>query len=187
MRTILLLVALLGSGAVLAQNTQQPSADLDYNYLELRFVDVDSNGGDGVRFAGSYDFGNNWLLVGGLTSLDYNNNVDGRWIEIGAGYVWHYTNDWDMVATMRYVNAEFDNQILSVDDDGLAFSGGVRGLIAPRFEVRGSVNHITVGDSDTYLDIAGDYYFTPQFAAGLSIEFAGDTDIITIGGRWFFE
>jgi hypothetical protein len=60
-------------------------------------------------------------------------------------------------------------------------------LIAPRFEVRGSVNHITVGDSDTYLDIAGDYYFTPQFAAGLSIEFAGDTDIITIGGRWFFE
>ena len=122
-----------------------------------------------------------------MTSLDYNRNVDATWFDIGAGYVWHYTNDWDMTATLRYVNAEFDNSVISVDDDGLAFSGGVRGWLAPRFELRGSVNHITVGDSDTYLELAGDYHFTPQFAAGLSLEFAGDNDVWTIGGRWFFK
>ena len=186
MKTLVLLAALLASGTAFAQNAQQQSADFDYNYLELRFVDVDNNG-DGLRFGGSFDFGNNWLLVGGVTSLDYNRNVDATWFDIGAGYVWHYTNDWDMTATLRYVNAEFDNSVISVDDDGLAFSGGVRGWLVPRFELRGSVNHITVGDSDTYLELAGDYHFTPQFAAGLSLEFAGDNDVWTIGGRWFFK
>jgi len=187
MKILLWLATILVSGAAFAQDAQQQSAGLDYSYLELRFVDVDSNGGDGLRFGGSFDFGNNWLLVGGVTSLDFNNNVDATWIELGAGYVWHYTNDWDMVATLRYVNIEVENPIQSVDDDGLAFSGGVRGLIAPRFEMRGSVNHITAGDSDTYLELAGDYHFTPQFSAGVSLEFAGDDDVFTIGGRWFFQ
>ena len=187
MKILILLVGLLVQGVAIAQTTaQQQKAGLDYSYLELRFVDVDSNDGDGFRFNGSYDFGNNWLLVGGFTSLDFNNNVDVTAVELGAGYVWHYTDDFDLVSTLRYVSTEVDNPIQSVDDDGLAFSAGVRGLLSPEFEIRGSVNHITVGNSDTYLELAGDYYFTPQVAAGLSLEFAGDTDVITIGARWFF-
>jgi hypothetical protein len=186
MKTLVLLAALLASSTAFAQNAQQQSADLDYSYLELRFVDVDNNG-DGLRFGGSFDFGNNWLLVGSVTSLDFNNNVDATWYEIGAGYVWHYTNEWDFLATLRYASADVDNPGGSNTDNGLAFSGGVRGWLVPKFELRGSVNHVTVGDSDTYLELAGDYYFTPRFAAGLSLEFAGDNDIWTIGGRWFFE
>ena len=187
MKILLLLVALLAHGAAYAQSADQRRSALDYSYLELRFVDVDTNGGDGLRFNGSYDFGNHWLLVGGITSLDFNNNVDSTAFEIGAGYVWNYTDDFDLVSSLRYVNAEVENSVVSVDDDGLAFAAGVRGLIAPQFEVRGSVNHITVGDSDTYLELAGDYYFTEQFSAGISLEFAGDNDVVTVGGRWFFR
>jgi hypothetical protein len=184
MKTLILLSGLLLQGTAFAQ--QQP-ADLDYSYLELRFVDVDSNGGDGIRFNGSYDLGNNWQIVGGITSLDFNNNVDSTAFELGAGYVWHYTDDFDFYSTLRYVNAEIDNPALSTDDDGLAFSAGTRGMLTPEFEIRGAVHHVTVGNSDTYLELAGDYHFTPQFAAGISLEFAGDTDVITIGGRWFFR
>jgi hypothetical protein len=184
MKTLILLSGLLLQGTAFAQ--QQP-ADLDYSYLELRFVDVDSNGGDGIRFNGSYDLGNNWQIVGGITSLDFNNNVDSTAFELGAGYVWHYTDDFDFYSTLRYVNAEIDNPALSTDDDGLAFSAGTRGMLTPEFEIRGAVHHVTVGNSDTYLELAGDYHFTPQFAAGISLEFAGDSDVITIGGRWFFR
>ena len=184
MKTLILLAGLLLQGTALAQ---QKPADLDYSYVELRFVDVNSNGGDGFRFNASYDLGNNWQIVGGLTSLDYNNNVDSTAFELGAGYVWHYSNDFDFFSTLRYVNAEIDNPGLNTDDDGLAFSAGTRGLLTPEFEIRGALNHVTVGNSDTYLDLAGDYHFTPQFAAGLSVEFAGDTDVITIGARWFFK
>lgn len=188
MKTLVLIAGLLASSFAVAQSSQQPySASLNYNYLELRFVDVDTNSGDGLRFGGSYDFGNNWLIVGGVTSVEFNNNVDATWFEMGPGYVWHYNNDFDFVASLRYVNVDIDNPVFDADDDGVAFSAGTRGFIMPQFEIRGSVNHTTVGDSDTYLEFAGDYHFNSQFAAGLSLELAGDNDVITIGGRWFFR
>ena len=51
----------------------------------------------------------------------------------------------------------------------------------------GFVNHINLDDSDTFLELAGDYYFTEQFSAGISLEFAGDNDAFTIGARWYFR
>ena len=42
-------------------------------------------------------------------------------------------------------------------------------------------------DGDTWLEIAGDYHINQKFAAGVSIEFGGDTDVFTIGGRFFFR
>lgn len=187
MKMLILLVGLLAQSIAVAQTVQQQRANLNYNYAELRFVDVDANGGDGIRFNGSYDLQNDWLIVGGVTSLDFNNNVDATLLELGAGYVWHYSEDFDLVSTLRFVNADFDTPGGSSDDSGFAFSAGARGLLTPEFEVRGSVNHISLDNSDTYLELAGDYYFTPQFSAGLSLEFAGDTDAFTIGARYFFR
>ena len=188
MKILVLIAGLLASNLAFAQTSQQPaSGSLNYNYLELRFVDVDTAGGNGLRFGGSYDFGNNWLLVGGVTSVDFNDNVDGTWYEIGPAYVWHYNNDFDFIASVRYVTLDIHDVGFSFDDNGIAFSAGTRGLLTPQFEIRGSVNHTTAGDSDTFLEFAGDYHFNRQFAAGLSLEFAGDNDMITIGGRWFFK
>jgi hypothetical protein len=189
MKKMLLIVAtLLMYGTAAAQTTAQPSqSELSYNYAELRFVDVDSNGGDGFRFGGSYELNGPWLLLGAITALDFNSNVDSTLLELGGGYVWNYTDDFDLVGTLRLVRAEVDTPGGSANDTGFALSAGTRGLIAPQFEVRGSVNHINMDNSDTYLELAGDYYFTEQFSAGLSLEFAGDTDSLTIGARWFFR
>ncbi len=187
MKNLILLAGLLGQGIAIAQTAEQQPLALDYNYAELRFVDVDSNGGDGIRINGSYDLGNHWLVVGGVTALDFNGNVDTTNIELGAGYVWDYSNDFDLLSTLRFVRAEIDTPGGSADDSGLAFSAGARGLLTPEFEIRGSVNHVSLDNSDTYLELAGDYIFTQQFAAGLSVEFAGDTDVITLGARWFFK
>lgn len=184
MKTILLLSALLLHGAVWAQAPQPP---LSYNLAELRFVDVDRNGGDGFRLNGSYRLQGNWLLVGGLTRLDFNNDVDSTTVEIGGGYVWPYRNGWDFLANLRLVRSDVSFPLGSADDTGIGIAGGVRGMIAPQFEVRGAVNHISLDNSDTYLELAGDYYFTPNFAAGLSVEFAGDTDAWTLGARWYFR
>ncbi len=192
MRMLTLLAGLLLQGIAIAQTTKEQQVDLSYSYAELRFVDVDRRGGDGIRLNGSFDLENNWLMVGGLTSLDFNNNVDETTVELGAGYVWHYSKDFDFVSTLRFVQTDFDTPGGNFDDNGFAFSAGARGTLTPQFEIRGSVNHInidniTIDNSDTYLDLAGDYYFTEQFSAGLSLEFAGDTDVFTIGARWFFR
>jgi hypothetical protein len=170
-----------------ASSNAAAPANLSYTYAELRFVDYDANDGDGIRVNGSYDLGNNWIILGGITSADFNNNVDADIFEIGGGYVWHYSPDWDLVSTARFVRANFDTPGGSSDEDGFALSGGVRGFLAPQFELRGSVNYIDVNESDTYLELAGDYYFTRQFSAGLSLEFAGDSDLFSIGARYYFR
>ena len=182
-----LAVLCLAHGAVYAQTTEAPANEFSYTYAELRFVDYDDNGGDGFRFNGAWDLSNNWLLLGGITSADFSSNVDATIIEVGAGYVWHYRPEWDLIATGEFVRADFDTPGGSADENGFALSGGLRGYLAPEFEIRGSVNYIDLDDSDTYLELAGDYYFTQQFAAGLSLEFAGDSDLFSIGARYFFQ
>ena len=189
MKKILLLLAALSiQTTAVAQTSQQPlRSDLSYSFAELRFVDVDTSGGDGFRLAGSYELDGQWILVGALTALDFNNNVDSTLLEVGGGYVWNYSDDFDLVSTLRLVRAEVDTPGGDADDSGFAFSAGARGLLAPQFEVRGSVNHINLDNSDTYLQLAGDYYFTDQISAGVSLDFAGDTDSLSLGVRWFFR
>lgn len=187
MKMYVILAGLLMQSIAVAQTSQEQRVDLSYDYLELRFVDVDTGGGDGIRLNGSFDLKNDWLIVGGVTALDFNNNVDSTVLELGAGYVWQYSEDFDLVSTLRFVNLSVDTPGGNADDNGFAFSAGMRGLLAPQFEIRGSVNHINLDNSDTFLELAGDYYFTRQFAVGASLEFAGDSDSFTIGGRWFFK
>lgn len=187
MRILVLIAGLFLQGVADAQSYEQGPIGRNYNYAELRFVDVDPGSGDGIRFNGSYDLGNDWLIVGGLTALDFNNNVDATFFEIGTGYVWDYSADFDLVSTLRYVRVDTDTPGDSADENGFAFSAGARGFLTREIEIRGSVNHINLDNSDTYLELAGDYYFTERFAAGLSLEFAGDVDAITIGARWFFR
>ena len=187
-KLLLLLAALCIQTTAAAQTSQQkPPSELSYTYAELRFVDVDISGGDGFQLAGSYELDGPWILVGALTALDFNNNVDSSLLEIGGGYVWNYSDDFDLVSTLRLVRAEVDTPGGDADDSGFAFSAGARGLLAPQFEIRGSVNHINLDNSDTYLQLAGDYYFSDQLSAGVSLDFAGDTDSFSLGARWFFR
>ncbi len=185
MRILLLALGLVFASTASAQSPSQPS--LDYSFAEFRFVDVDVAGGDGFSIGGSIEMNGNWFLLGSLTDIGFNNDVDSFTIELGGGYIWPYRPDWDLLATVQYVNVDVDTPFGSVDDSGLALAGGIRGLIAPQFEVRGSVNHVTIGDDDTFLEIAGDYYFNEEFAAGLTFDIGGDVDTFSVGVRWFFD
>lgn len=189
MNKILILLAALSIQATAAAQTagQAPRNDLSYSFAELRYVDVDTSGGDGFRIGGSYELDGPWIVVGALTALDFNNNVDATLFEIGGGYVWKYSDDFDLVSTVRLVRADVDTPGGDSDDNGFALSSGVRGFIAPKFEVRGSVNHINLDDNDTFLQLAGDYYFTNRVSAGLSLDFGGDSDNFTLGARWYFK
>lgn len=178
--SFLVVMALFAVSSAHAQTARTPS--MSYDFAELRFVDVDVAGGDGIKLGGSYHIKNNWLVVGSLSSVSFDNNIDSRTIEIGAGYVFPWQKDWDLVASARYVDIGGD-----LDESGVILEGGLRGFLTPVFELRGSVNHITAGDNDTFLEFGGDYYFTKQFAAGLTLEFAGDVDVFTVGARYFFR
>ncbi len=181
-RSLIGLIVLLAAGTASAQ---QPA--VRYDFAEIRYLDVDVAGGDGLSVGGSYRFDNNWLVLGSLSDVSFNGNVDSLAIEIGGGYVWSWEPDWDLLATLQFTDVSVDTPFGDADDNGLVFQAGTRGLLMPQFELRGFINHTTVGDGDTFLELAGDYYFAEQFAAGLAFEFAGDTDIVSLGARWFFR
>ena len=100
MKTLVLLAGLLASNMAAAQYSQQPqTGGVNYNYLELRYVDVDANGGSGLLFGGSIDVGDNFLLLGSITTLEFDNNVDANLYRLGGGYIWHYSNEFDFLGT----------------------------------------------------------------------------------------
>ena len=184
MRTLIIIALLLVHGATFAQNADKPA--LSYTFGEVRYIDIDG-GGDGFEVGGSFQFDSNWFGLVSFSSYDLGRFVDGSSFEIGAGYVFPYQKDWDIQVNARIIRAEVEVPGESVDDTGIGLLAGVRGLIAPQFEVRGNLHYVNVDESDVFLEVAGDWYFTPEFAAGLSVEFGGDVDVWTLGARYFFK
>lgn len=184
MRILLISALLLVTGAAFAQNANEPA--LSYTFGELRYVDVD-NGGDGFEFGGSFQFNRNWFGVASISSLDFDGNVDLTTFEIGAGYVIPFQKDWDAQFNARVIRTEVDTPFGDVNDTGIGLLGGIRGMAAPQLEVRGNVHYVNVDESDVFLEFAGDWYITPQWAAGISVEFGGDVDLWTIGARFYFK
>ena len=165
------------------------ASDLSYTYAELRFVntEIGNADGDGLRLNGSFELNQNWLLVGGFTALDFDGDVDTSTLEAGVGYVHPYNEGWDIVGYGKLVRTEVDTPFGDGDDTGFSLGGGVRGSVTPQFEARASINYFDVADSDTFFEIGGDYYFTEQVSAGLTLDFGGDADTLTFGVRWFFD
>lgn len=187
MKVLFLIACIFIQGVAVAQADE--NVDLRYTYAEFRFVDIDNRAGDGLQLNGSFKLTGNWILVGGVTAVSLNNNVDSTLVELGGGYVIPLRARMDLVSTLRYVGGESDVPGGGrVDDNGFGISTGLRSRTDSKFEFRGLVNHINMEhDQDTHIELAGDYFITSNIAAGASVKFAGDADSITIGARWFFE
>lgn len=169
------------------------NAELNYDYLELRFIDAEIDAGsndidgDGIEFGGSYKIADNVHLFGSYRALDFS-GFDLNTFSIGAGYMTPVAADTDLVARVAYIDGEVDTGRFENSDNGFGLSAGFRRMFTPEFEGRVFVNHVNLDDSgsETSMELAGDYYFNRQFAAGLSLEFGDDTTAWSIGGRYFF-
>ena len=169
------------------------SAELNYDYLELRFVDAEIDAGsndidgDGIEFGGSYKIADKVHFFGSYRTLDFD-GVDLNTFRIGAGYMTSIAVDTDFVARVAYIDGEVDTGGRELDDSGFGLSAGFRRMFTPEVEGRAFLNHVDLDESgsETSLELAGDYFFTRQFAAGLALEFGDDATSWSVGGRYFF-
>jgi hypothetical protein len=183
--------AMLGLGA--ASNAV---ADLSYTYIEGGYVNVDFDDadadGDGFDIAGSVELTDWFHLFGDYTNADLDRpgpagDVDFETWEAGAGVNWPLADTVDLVGRLSYLNAEVDVPGFGGgDDDGYGLYGGVRGRITPEVELEGGIAYADFDDAgdDTSLAVAGRYYFTDQWALGLTGDFGDDVTVWGVNLRW---
>ncbi len=95
----------------------------------------------------------------------------------------------DFYGALSFVRAEASaSGFGSVDDDGYAATIGVRGMIAERFELNGSLGYVDFGDGgdSTSFGAGALYSFTDTVAAGFSVNIDDDVTIYGLGLRVYF-
>jgi hypothetical protein len=186
--------------SILAAVASAQADELDYTYLEAGFGQVDIDGldedGDALFVGGSYGFGTNWLVFGEYSTAEFDAGagaeVDFDQFVIGFGAHFPIANAVDFVGRIGYVDASADVSApflgtVSVDDSGYALSGGLRALVAQRFELEGSIDYVDFGDSDdTGISLSGLYRFTDLFSLGARLASSDDSDEYGLFARFTF-
>jgi len=172
-----ILFGIIASFSVYAENHDN---GIKYNFAEFRFVDVD--GGDGIEFGGSYQINEKFYGFASFQDLDVGpGNASIEFLEIGGGYIYPHKKI-DLAFEVGLIDADFP----SGSESGFSLAAGGRGYLSPEFEVRAFVRHIDVLDSDTFIELGGDYFLNSNVSIGLTLEVSSDADALTFGGRYYF-
>jgi hypothetical protein len=177
------------------------AGDISYNYIELGYQKIDfdeelspgvSIDGDGFGVAGSFEVGESWFVGVGYSQADFDLGIDSiDFDEIAAGIGWHTTmsNNSDFYALLQYVRAEASlSGFPSVDEDGIGFEIGVRGMVTDNIEIGGSIGYVDLGDAGDGTTFGANvlYNFTDNFAAGVFLDFDEDTTGYGAGVRFYW-
>ena len=170
------------------------AAELDYNYLDLRYIDTELDAGaididgDGFEIGGSLELAQSVHVFGNFQTLDFGAGIDVTAFQVGAGYALPLQNGADLVGRLSYIDGEIDGPGGDADDSGFGFSAGFRNMFTPQFEGRVFVNYVDLDESgdETSIELAGDYFLSEQLALGASLELGDDVTTWTLGGRWYF-
>lgn len=192
---------ILGSLAALGLSGPALATDgFNYSFVELGYIDTELDdfdaSGDGFGLRGSVELTENVHLFASYSDLDYDFDISGEELRIGAGYAWPLNPRLDIVGRLAYVRAEVDASVtipglgrinFGADDSGFGLGAGLRGRPIERLELTGGLDYVDVGDSDdTSFDIGGRYYFTSAFSGGLDLRFNDDGTTYILGGRFDF-
>jgi hypothetical protein len=182
--------------ALAAVATPALADGLDYTYLEGRYssLDVDGEDGDGFGIRGSYAINDNLYILGQYGSADFDFlNTEATELRVGGGFHMPVQDGVDFVAELNWerTDVELDNPFppfgrIEGDDNGVALSGGLRGMVTDKFELNGKVRYIDYGDvDDTVLGLGAKYGINDRWSVVGEYE-TGDTDAITLGVRLTF-
>lgn len=164
------------------------SSDLGYTYAELRYLDIRREQGadaDGGTAIGWYRLNESLFAIGQIVMTESDNDAEATTLAAGAGYILPINAQWDAVAIGTLRRTEID-ALRDVEEDGYGAQIGLRGMPIPKLEARAFINYVDVIDDDTSLFVSGDYWFSPQLAAGVAAEMGGDADTFSIGLRYSF-
>lgn len=159
------------------------SADLSFNTLRVAYTQFDtdcSSDCDGLNLAGGVAFNENFF--GKLDYSRYNGDFGLTFVDVG--YRWNLSDASAFFATLGYARIDTNSGDVSDPTIGL----GLRGMVAPSFELEGNLRYITgsSGDGDAVAEFGGTYFFTET--AGLNVALRGGDGFTgaLVGARFNF-
>lgn len=180
--SIILAAALPGAALAEGFSFKDPRPSFfNYNYVEARYVDRDSNL-DGFSVEGSNDVAQNINVLAGFAMLS-TSGVDYSQLNIGVGY--HFS-----LPNQPTTDAFFDAGLIRADNDvddeiGLWMRGGVRHQAFDQLELQGAIAYEDVFDGDVTIEFGGLYKLSNQWHAGASYKLADD-DTLNIRLRYYY-
>lgn len=171
------------------------SAEFDYTYLEGGYERLEVDGideaGDGIGVRGSLAVSENFHLLGGVHSAEFEVgpvDVDFDSWEAGIGYNRAVGPNVDFVGSLSYVGADlsFNDEALSVfdvDGDGYRADAGLRGRLAPAFELDGGIRYTDVDQGDETSAYVRGLFGSGSVRLLTEVEAGDDGEIYLIGGR----
>ena len=181
--------------AILSLPLAAGAAELNYNFIEGGYsqLDPDGSGGeaDGFGMNGSVSIGQGLFLYGGWSS----NEIDGASGDvdvqrIGLGWRNALSNQTDLVVNANYLKFDVDiaGMGFGFDADGYEAEVGVRHAFGERFEGQASLGYVDGGDfsGDVYGKLSGQFRFNQRWGLVGSTVIRDDVKEYFIGPRLSF-
>lgn len=189
---------------LLMASAQAYAGGLSYSYVEAGYAkasfddtDVDA---DGFGVEGSFLLAPSVFAVAGYTQAESDEftvgattgSIEVNGGSIGLGFRNAISADADFVATANFLFADVTGDggfagVLDDDDTGYLIDIGVRGLVAPQFELAGGVSYGYIfDDGETSFGIDALFHVTPQFSLIIGGETSSDARVLSAGARLNF-
>ncbi|MCK5770361.1 outer membrane beta-barrel protein [Algiphilus sp.] len=160
------------------------AAGINYNYADLRYVDADDAGLDGVAGEVSGLVADQLFVRGGVSLLS-DDGFDADTVSGELGYRHPLSGDVELQASAGLVHGEIDTPFGSEDDTGFLLTGGARAMLTPDIELETTLLYQDLfDDSDLDARIGGLFHLNPRWALGASYQV--DAELLALGGRFNF-
>lgn len=182
----ILLFTTLVAALPLAAQADQPSP-FSYDYAEGGYLSENpSHGGSdltGVQADGSYELQPNWRISGLLSTASCCGITDDRY-GAAVGYYTGINDKIDFIADLSFLGQHVTN---AGSHNGWGIDGGVRAMLAPKFELDGLVQHSDINSTtENTLTVKGLYSLTEQWRLFASYSNNSDEDDFLLGVRYVF-
>jgi hypothetical protein len=182
----ILLLTILTFATPLAALADQPSP-FGYDYAESAYLSENPSGGGsdltGVLVDGSYELQSNWRVSGLLSSASCCGINDDRYAA-SVGYYTGINDKIDFIADLSFLGRHVTN---AGTHNGWGIDGGLRAMLAPKFELDGLVQHNDVNsNTENTLTVKGLYSLTSAWHLFASYSNNSNEDDFQVGVRYVF-
>ena len=182
----ILLFTILTSALPFAALADQPDP-FSYDYAEGAYLSENPSGGGsdltGVLTDGSYELQPNWRISGQLSTASCCGINDNRYAA-SVGYYTGINEKIDFIADLSFLGQHVTN---AGSHNGWGIDGGLRAMLAPKFELDGLVQHSDVNsNTENTLTVKGLYSLTDAWRLFASYSNNSDEDDFQVGVRYVF-